>query len=138
MLACDQRAQLYVDPVNGEGQACIGLTLQPYREVHGSLRATRANLLASRHLWDPYQPAQTRGGIPQVPCEDPSATCDNIFLGDYFSMQVSASRVAVLSASTYPPSPVRGDDGRPIHYQQQVLRTVSRKALGWGRTDAWV
>jgi hypothetical protein len=114
----------------GKTGVCIGLTLQPYREVRGSLRATRPNVLASRHLWDPYQPAQTRGGIPQVPCEDPSATCDDIFLGDYFSMQVSASRVSVLSASTYPASRVRGDDGTPIHYQQQVLTTVSRRALG--------
>jgi hypothetical protein len=114
----------------GKGGVCIGLTLQPYQDVHGSLRATRSNQLASRHLWDPYQPAQTRGGIRQVPCEDPSGTCDNIFLGDYFSMQVSASRVSVLSVSTYPPSRVHGDDGRPIHYQQQVLTTLSRKVLG--------
>jgi hypothetical protein len=114
----------------GKAGVCIGLTLQPYRDVRGSLRATRRNLLASRHLWDPYQPAQTRGGIPQVPCEDPTATCDNIFLGDYFSMQVSRSRVYALSVSTYPPSRVRADDGQPIHYQQQVLTTVRRHALG--------
>ena len=87
-------------------------------------------MLASRHPWDPYQPGQTRGGIAQVACEDPSATCDDIFLGDYFSMQVSRSRVYVLSASTYPPSRVRGDDGRPLHYQQQILTTVRRRALG--------
>ena len=115
----------------GKAGACIGLTLQPYRDVRGSLRATRGNLLASRHLWDPYQPGtQTRGGVAQVPCEDPSATCDDIFLGDYFSMQVSTSKVYVLSASTYPPSHVRGDDGRPIHYQQQILTTVRRHAIG--------
>ena len=45
-------------------------------------------------------------------------------------MQVSRSKVYVLSASTYPPSQVRGDDGRRIHYQQQILTTVRRHALG--------
>jgi hypothetical protein len=114
----------------GKTGVCIGLTLQPYRDVAGSLWATRRNVLASRHLWDPYQPGQTRGGIRQVACEDPTATCENVFLGDYFSMQVSGSRVYALSASTYPPSRVRGDDGRPIHYQQQILSTVWRRALG--------
>ena len=114
----------------GRAGTCIGLTLQPYRDGRTGLRATRANLRVSRHLWDPYQPGQTRGGLPQKACEDAAAKCDNIFLGDYFSMQVSSRRVYLLSASTHPASRVRGDDGRPLHYQQQVLTTVDRRRLG--------
>ena len=45
-------------------------------------------------------------------------------------MQVSNSRVYVLSASTHPPSRVVGDDGRPLHYQQQVLTSIGRQHLG--------
>ena len=80
--------------------------------------------------FSPYQPAQIRGGLSQLACESPSATCTDIFLGDYFAMQVSASKVYVLSSSTHPPSGVLGDDGRPIHYQQQILTTVPRRWLG--------
>jgi hypothetical protein len=114
----------------GKTGTCIGLTLQPYRDGRHGLRATRGNVLVSRHLWDPYQPGQTRGGLPQRACEDATARCDDIFLGDYFSMQVSDHRVFVLSASTHPRSPVRGDEGRRLHYQQQVLTTVDRRRLG--------
>ncbi len=115
----------------GAAGTCIGLTLQPFRDGPRGLRATtKGNVRLSRHLWDPYQPGGTRGGIPQQACEDAAAACDDIFLGDYFSLQVSARRVYVLSASTHPPSRVRGDDGRPLHYQQQLLTTVERRHLG--------
>jgi hypothetical protein len=114
----------------GRADTCIGLTLQPYRDGSRGLERTRANLLVSRHLWDPYQPSATRGGVSQLPCEDATAHCDDVFLGDYFSMQVSRSRVYVLSASTHPPSSVRDDDGHRLHYQQQLLTTVDRDALG--------
>jgi hypothetical protein len=114
----------------GRRDTCIGLSLQAYHDSYGHLVRTTRNVLVSRHLWDPYQPGQTRGGLPQRACEDASATCDDIFLGDYFSMQVSRSRVYLLSASTHPRSRVRGDNGRRLHYQQQVLTTVRRSALG--------
>jgi hypothetical protein len=114
----------------GRRDTCIGLTLQPFRDTARGLRRTRPNLLVSRHLWDPYQPGGTRGGVSQQACEDASASCDDIFLGDYFSMQVSARRVYALSASTHPRSSVVGDGGRRLHYQQQVLTTVSRHRLG--------
>ena len=77
----------------GKAGVCIGLTLQAYRDAGGKARAVGRDVLAPHHLWDPYQPGQTRGGISQLACEDPEPTCSNIFLGDYFSMQVSASRV---------------------------------------------
>ena len=59
--------------------------------------------------------------------------CDDIFLGDYFSMQVSRHQVHVLSTSTHPRSRVRDDEGRRLHYQQQVLTTVGRDVLGLAR-----
>jgi hypothetical protein len=114
----------------GRVGTCIGLTLQPFHDGAHGLNATRRNLLVSRHLWDPYQPGGTRGGVRQQACEDASAQCDNIFLGDYFSMQISGRRVYLLSASTHPSSSVRGDNGRRLHYQQQVLTTVDRRDLG--------
>jgi hypothetical protein len=88
----------------GDAGTCLGLTLQPFREQRRGLHPTRGNVLVSRHLWDPYQPGGTRNGVSQLPCEDPMPQCDDIFLGDYFSMQISKSRVSVLSASTLPRS----------------------------------
>jgi hypothetical protein len=114
----------------GRAGTCIGLTLQPFHDGARGLHATRHNLLVSRHLWDPYQPGGTRGGIHQQACEDAVAHCDNIFLGDFFSMQVSGRRVYLLSVSTHPRSSVRGDGGRRLHYQQQLLTTVDRRNLG--------
>jgi hypothetical protein len=117
----------------GDVGTCIGLALRPYRDSARGLVPTRGNLLVSRHLWDPYQPAGTRRGISQLACESATPSCDDIFLGDYFSMQVSKSRVYLLSASTHPRSSVRDDEGRPLHYQQQILTTVRRGVLGLGR-----
>jgi hypothetical protein len=127
---CTRHGNAILPADRGRTGTCIGLTLQPFRDHRGHLHRTGPNVSASRHLWDPYQPGQTRGGIRQVACESPEATCDDVFLGDYFSMQVSRRNVYVLSSSTYPPSRVRGDDGRRLHYQQQVLTTVSRHRLG--------
>ncbi len=63
----------------GQAGVCIGLTLQAYRNTGGTVRAVGRNVLASHHLWDPYQPGQTRGGISQPACEDPEPTGSNIF-----------------------------------------------------------
>jgi hypothetical protein len=128
--ACPQHDPAILPAERGDTGTCIGLTLQPFRDGAHGLRATRHNVLVSRHLWDPYQPGQTRRGLPQQACEDAAARCDDIFLGDYFSMQVSGRRVYVLSASTHPSSRVRSDDGQRLHYQQQVLTTVDRRRLG--------
>jgi hypothetical protein len=117
----------------GDAGTCLGLTLQPFREQRRGLHPTRGNVLVSRHLWDPYQPGGTRNGVSQLPCEDPMPQCDDIFLGDYFSMQISKSRVSVLSASTHPRSGLSDDTGRPLHYQQQLLTVIGRKALRLGR-----
>jgi hypothetical protein len=114
----------------GKANTCIGLRLQAYRDTGSDVTAIAGNRLASRHLWDPYQPGQTRDGIKQVACEKPTADCSDIFIGDYFSMQISGRNVYVLSSSTFPPSGVRADGGGQIHYQQQVLTTVQRRHLG--------
>jgi hypothetical protein len=41
--------------------------------------------------------------------------------------------VSVLSASTHPRSGLSDDTGRPLHYQQQLLTVIGRKALRLGR-----
>jgi len=130
---CPRHDSAILPAHRGQAGTCIGLTVQPFRDGARGLRPTRSNLSISRHLWDPYQPAATRRGVSQLPCEEAMPSCDNIFLGDYFSLQISASRVYVLSASTHPRSGVRDDEGRPLHYQQQVLTTVRRGALGLAR-----
>jgi hypothetical protein len=43
---------------------------------------------------------------------------------------VFAGNVDVLSVSTHSPSGVVADRGGPVYYQQQVLSTLSRTALG--------
>jgi hypothetical protein len=128
--SCPRHDPAILPADRGRPGTCIGLSLQAYHDSHGRLVRTTRNALVSRHLWDPYQPGQTRGGLPQQACEDAAASCDDIFVGDYFSMQVSRSRVYLLSTSTHPVSRVRGDDGRRLHYQQQVLTTVPRRQLG--------
>ena len=128
--SCPKRDPAILAANRGRRGTCIGLSVQAFHD--GSTRLARRghNALVSRHLWDPYQPGQTRDGLSQLACENPSDTCKDIFIGDYFSMQVSNSRVYVLSASTHPPSRVVGDDGRPLHYQQQVLTSIGRQHLG--------
>jgi hypothetical protein len=45
---------------------------------------------------------------------------------------MSANNVYALFVSTHYPSAVQADEGGPVFYQQQVLATVSRAALGNG------
>jgi hypothetical protein len=56
--------------------------------------------------------------------------CTESFIGDYFGLAISATRVYALSVSTHYPSSVRADDGGPVYYQQQVLSTLKRSDLG--------
>ena len=128
--ACPRHDPAVLKADRGRRGTCIGVTLQGYRDHGGRLVRTSRNVLVSRHLWDPYQPGRTRGGLPQRACEDPTFTCEDIFVGDYFSMQVSRTRIYLLTTSTHPRSRVRGDDGRRLHYQQQLLTTVKRRDLG--------
>jgi hypothetical protein len=52
------------------------------------------------------------------------------FIGDYFGLAISNQNVYSLGVSTHYPSGVTADGGGPVYYQQQVLGTVSRAALG--------
>jgi hypothetical protein len=116
--------------VRGAANTCIGVSLQAFRDAGARLARVGGNARLSRGLWDPEMPRQFRGGYLQVACEDSSADCDDIFIGDYFQLAISRRNVYVLSTSTHYPSGVRADDGRPIYYQQQILHTANRAALG--------
>ncbi len=56
----------------------------------------------------------------------------NAFIGDYFGLAISAGNVYTLSVSTHYPSSVRADGGGRVYYQQQILGTVQRSAIGTG------
>ena len=45
-------------------------------------------------------------------------------------VRTTVRRVYTLGVSTHYPSDVIADDDGPVYYQQQVLETVSREALG--------
>jgi hypothetical protein len=86
----------------------------------------------SQFTWDPEQPGQHLDGLSQYPCagaRDPCPTGSG-FIGDYFGLAISDSNVYGLFVSTHYPSSLAADEGGPIYYQQQVLSTVSRAALG--------
>jgi hypothetical protein len=114
---------------------CITVTLQAYSDTGTDAGAVPvgANVNLSEFAWDPEQPLQTLGGLPQYPCAGHANPCPagRGFIGDYFGLAISGTNVYALSVSThYPATDVQADDGGPIYYQQQVLATVSRSALG--------
>lgn len=110
---------------------CIAVSAQGYRDGPTGLAAVDRNRRLSRDAWDPDEPRQLRQGLEQRPCEDPGPTCDEVFIGDFFALQVSATSVYVLSTTTHFPGPgARSDHGHPIYYQRAVLHTVPRDRLG--------
>jgi hypothetical protein len=116
----------------GRTNFCIDTTLQAYRDSGAGAVATGPNLRVSQFTWDPEQPGQHLGGLSQYPCagaRDPCRTGTG-FIGDYFGLAISDSNVYGLFVSTHYPSGVTADEGGPIYYQQQILSTVSRAALG--------
>jgi hypothetical protein len=120
----------------GATNTCIAVTLQAYSDTGGtSVGAVPVgtNVNLSQYAWDPEQPLQTLGGLPQYPCAGHANPCPagTGFIGDYFGLAISGKNVYALSVSThYAAARVRADDGGPIYYQQQVLATVARSALG--------
>jgi hypothetical protein len=119
----------------GATNTCIRVTLQAYSDTGTAAGAARvgSNVNLSEYAWDPEQPLQTLGGLPQYPCAGHANPCPagRGFIGDYFGLAISGQNVYALSVSThYPALDVQADDGGPIYYQQQVLATVSRSALG--------
>jgi hypothetical protein len=87
------------------------------------------NVRISQYTWDPQQPGQNVGGLPQLPCAD--ANCSTTFIGDYFGLAISQGNLYTLGVSThYPAAGVSADGGGPVYYQQQVLGAVARSAFG--------
>lgn len=119
----------------GRTNFCIALSLQAFKDGGTAAGAVEVgpNYDISQYSWDPEQPAQSLGGLPQYPCRGHNNPCPTGrgFIGDYFALAISDGNVYALSVSThYPATKVSADGGGPIYYQQQVLGTVSRSALG--------
>lgn len=131
----DRRASCPDDPSvlpadRGRENFCIDVSVQAYRDSGQGAVPVRGNVRASAFTWDPQNPAQHVGGLGQMACASHDDPCSLSFIGDYFGLAVSATRVYVFSVSTHYPSSVTADEGGPVYYQQQVLSTVSRSALG--------
>jgi hypothetical protein len=120
----------------GRTNFCIDVSLQAYKDAGGVAGAVSVgvNRRLTQSTWDPEQPGQRLGGLSQYPCAGALDPCPSGrgFIGDYFGLVVSAQNVYALFVSTHYPSGVTGDDGTPIYYQQQVLASVPRSALGSG------
>jgi hypothetical protein len=121
----------------GRSNFCIAVSLQAYKDAgndDGAV-AVGGNKRISDLLWDPEQPGQTLGGLPQYPCAGHNNPCPHGrgFIGDYFALAVSDHNVYTLSVSTsYPAEDVETADHLPIYYQQQVLATIPRNNFGAG------
>jgi hypothetical protein len=115
----------------GRTNFCIDVSLQAYKDTGAGAVPSGDNARVSRDTWDPEQPGQTIGGIDQMACASHNDPClIRSFIGDYFGLAISDTKVYTLSVSTHYPSGITGDGGAQIHYQQQVLGTVARSALG--------
>jgi hypothetical protein len=119
----------------GAANTCIDVSLQAYKDAGTAAGAqpVGANVRVSQYTWDPEQPGQKVGGLSQYPCAGHRDPCPNGrgFIGDYFGLAISDGNVYTLAVSTHYPAPkVKADGGGPVYYQQQVLGTVSRVALG--------
>jgi hypothetical protein len=134
----DRRAACPSDPSVlpadvGRQNFCIDVSLQAFRDQGTPAGAVPVggNVRVSQFTWDPEQPGQTIGGIDQMACaahQDPCTT--RAFIGDYFGIAISNQNIYSLAVSTHYPSGVTADGGGPVYYQQQVLETISRAALG--------
>jgi hypothetical protein len=115
----------------GRQNFCIDVSLQAFRDSGAGAVPVGGNVRVSQFTWDPEQPGQTIGGVDQMACaahQDPCTT--RAFIGDYFGLAISSQNVYTLGVSTHYPSGVVGDGGQQVYYQQQVLESVSRAALG--------
>jgi hypothetical protein len=115
----------------GRVNFCIDTTLQVFNDSGAGAVKVGDNVRFSTFTWDPEQPAQTIDGLDQMACAAHQNPCTTrAFIGDYFGLAVSAMNVYGFFVSTHYPSAVIGDQGTPVYYQQQVLATASRSALG--------
>jgi len=135
----DRRADCPSDPSVlaadvGRANFCIDVSLQGFKDGGSGAVVTGANRRVTQFTWDPEQPAQHLGGLSQYPCAGARDPCPSGrgFIGDYFGLAISANNVYALFVSTHYASTVTADEGGPIYYQQQVLATIPRSALGAG------
>lgn len=128
--ACPADPSIVADHV-GKENFCIDTTLQVFADKGAGAVPVGGNVRFSEFTWDPEQPAQTIDGLDQMACAAHQNPClTRSFIGDYFGLAISGGNVYGLFVSTHYPSNVRGDDGSLVHYQQQVLATARRSALG--------
>lgn len=115
----------------GRQNFCIDVSLQAFKDTGAGAQPVGANVRVSNLTWDPEQPGQTLDGLDQMACAAHQNPCTTrAFIGDYFGLAISATNVYTLAVSTRYPSDVIADGGGHVFYQQQVLETVSRSALG--------
>jgi hypothetical protein len=115
----------------GRQNFCIDVSLQAFKDGGNGAVRVGPNVRVSQFTWDPEQPGQTIDGIDQMACAAHIDPCgQRAFIGDYFGLAISKGNVYTLAVSTHYPSDVIADNGGPVYYQQQVLETVSRAALG--------
>jgi hypothetical protein len=117
----------------GRTNFCIDVSLQAYKDRGSGAVPVGGNVRITKYTWDPEQPGQRVDGLSQYACAGHSDPCPSGtgFIGDYFGLAVSANNVYALFVSTHYPSDVKADEGGPVYYQQQVLATVPRRALGF-------
>jgi hypothetical protein len=107
------------------------VSLQAFKDGGAGAVRVGSNVRMSHFTWDPEQPGQTIDGIDQMACAAHTDPCTTrAFIGDYFGLAISQTNIYTLAVSTRYPSNVIADDGGPVYYQQQVLETVPRAALG--------
>jgi hypothetical protein len=132
----DRRAKCPSDPSVrpqdiGRTNFCIDTSLQVYKDSGAGAVPMGANSRISKFTWDPMNPDQHVGGIGQMACANATDPCTTrAFIGDYFGLAISNENVYALFVSTHYPSTVTADEGGPVYYQQQVLSTVPRSAIG--------
>jgi hypothetical protein len=114
----------------GRTNFCIDTTLQTYSDHGSGATPVGRNVRFSTYTWDPENPAQHVGGLGQAACVQHTDPCALTFIGDYFGLAISNTQIYGLFVSTHYPSGIRADEGGPVYYQQQVLASVSRSALG--------
>ena len=135
----DRRASCPTDATvlpqhHGAANTCIDVSMQTYEDsgTAAGAQPVGGNVRVSNFTWDPDQPGQKVDGLSQYPCAGHADPCPlgRGFIGDYFGLAISAGNVYTLAVSTHYPSGVKADGGGPVYYQQEVLGTVARSALG--------
>jgi hypothetical protein len=129
-LACPND-QSILPADRGRTNFCINTSLQAYKDSGSGAVPVGSNVRISQYTWDPQQPGQIVGGLPQLPLADADPSVS--FIGDYFGLAISNGNIYTLGVSThYPSTTVRADDGGKVYYQQQILATVPRSDFGSG------